>query len=309
MPGYDAAFSADTIDLNDFDLGEEPVFVDLDINTAGALTPDNKPSLDGALRIGEAEIRLFDVANIIGSGRGERLFGAERDGFILAGGGDDTVHPFNGDDVVDGGDGIDTLLLNAINGPLFVDLKRGLANTAEQSNVISNFENVTGSNLFSDSIHGDRNDNVLSGGAGGDDTLKGRSGDDVLLGGEGADRLHGGRGDDALDGGGGDDRLKGGRDDDTVTGGEGADRFVFTGRWGDDMLTDLNFGEGDTVKISGARVLRSNDDLTGYAQRLVDDASGDTDALIAGDDLVLTVGDASVEISGGAALLEDAFLI
>ena len=35
-------------------------------------------------------------------------------GFILAGGGDDTVHPFNGDDVVNGGLGVHTLLLNAI---------------------------------------------------------------------------------------------------------------------------------------------------------------------------------------------------
>ena len=224
MPNTNSTvFNGSTINLSNFDLGEGPVFVDLDINSAGALTPNNAPSQDGVLRMGEEETALSDVENIIGTDLGERLFGSEEDGFILAGGGDDTVHPFNGDDVVNGGLGVHTLLLNAINGPLSIDLKRGFANTDGQSNAISNFENVTGSNLFSDRISGDRNDNVLSGGAGGDDTLKGKNGDDQLLDEAGEDRLQGGRGDDALFGGADDDLLIGGHDDDTLTGGEGRD--------------------------------------------------------------------------------------
>ena len=39
-------------------------------------------------------------------------------GTIDMGAGDDTVHPFNGDDYVYGGRGVDTLLLNAIDGAL-----------------------------------------------------------------------------------------------------------------------------------------------------------------------------------------------
>ena len=302
MPNISTAvFTGATINLAEFDLGEGPVFVDLDINTAGALTADVAPSQNGVLRIGEAETALSDVENIIGSDADERLFGAEEDGFILAGGGDDTVHPFNGDDVVDGGTGVDTLLLNAINGPLTVDLKRGFANTDAQTNRISNFENVTGSNLFSDLISGDRNDNVLSGGAGGDDTLKGKNGDDQLLGEAGADRLQGGRGDDALFGGAGDDLLIGGRDDDTLTGGEGADRFVFKGRSDDDVIADLNFAEGDEIKISGARRINSEADLVSYAERLNEDGKQFTEARIEGDHLLLDTGRAEILIENVAA--------
>ena len=294
-------FNGSTINLSNFDLGEGPVFVDLDINSAGALTPNNAPSQDGVLRIGEEETALSDVENIIGTDLGERLFGSEEDGFILAGGGDDTVHPFNGDDVVNGGLGVHTLLLNAINGPLSIDLKRGFANTDGQSNAISNFENVTGSNLFSDRISGDRNDNVLSGGAGGDDTLKGKNGDDQLLDEAGEDRLQGGRGDDALFGGADDDLLIGGHDDDTLTGGEGGDRFVFRGRCDDDVITDLTFADGDEIKISGQRLINSEADLISFAERLNEDNKQSTLATIEGDDLRLDTGQSEILIENVAS--------
>lgn len=297
MPNTNSTvFNGSTINLSNFDLGEGPVFVDLDINSAGALTPNNAPSQDGVLRIGEEGTALSDVENIIGTDLGERLFGSEEDGFILAGGGDDTVHPFNGDDVVNGRLGVDTLLLNAINGPLSIDLKRGFANTDGQSNAISNFENVTGSNLFSDRISGDRNDNVLSGGAGGDDTLKGKNGDDQLLDEAGEDRLQGGRGDDALFGGADNDLLIGGRDDDTLTGGEGGDRFVFRGRCDDDVITDLTFADGDEIKISGQRLINSEADLISFTERLNENNEQSTLATIEGDDLRLNTGQSEILI-------------
>ncbi len=302
MPNTNSTvFNGSTINLSNFDLGEGPVFVDLDINSAGALTPNNAPSQDGVLRMGEEETALSDVENIIGTDLGERLFGSEEDGFILAGGGDDTVHPFNADDVVNGRLGVDTLPLNAINGPLSIDLKRGFANTDGQSNAISNFENVTGSNLFSDRISGDRNDNVLSGGAGGDDTLKGKNGDDQLLDEAGEDRLQGGRGDDALFGGADDDLLIGGHDDDTLTGGEGGDRFVFRGRCDDDVITDLTFADGDEIKISGQRLINSEADLISFAERLNEDNKQSTLATIEGDDLRLDTGQSEILIENVAS--------
>lgn len=302
MPNTNSTvFAGSTINLSDFDLGDSPVFVDLDINTAGALTPDNAPSQDGVLSIGEEETVLSDVENIIGTDLGERLFGSEEDGFILAGGGDDTVHPFNGDDVVDGGQGVDTLLLNAINGPLTINLTRGFANTDGQVNAIFNFENVTGSNLFSDRISGDRNDNILSGGAGGDDTLRGNNGDDQLLGEAGQDRLLGGRGDDALFGGEGNDLLSGARGDDMLTGGEGGDRFVFRGRWDDDVITDLSFTEGDAIKIGGRRLIDSEADLIRFAERLNEDNKSFTSATIEGDDLLLDTGRSEILLENVAA--------
>ena len=296
--------SGETLDLNIFQTGGDAVFVDLDEATAGALTPEAEPSQIGFLRIGDVELTLFDVENIIGGDAGERLFGSEEDGFIIAGGGDDTVHPFNGNDYVYGGDGEDTLLLNAIDGPLKVDLKSGYANTVDQTNLIDGFENVTGSNLFSDLILGDRNDNALAGGAGGDDTLKGRGGDDMLSGGGGADRLVGGRGDDALFGGDGDDRLIGGKGDDMLNGGDGADRFIFGINTGEDVIDDLNFEEGDAIKFRGEPLIDSDEDLMAFASALNEDEAKTNFAGIDGDDLVLGFHGAKVIVSGFAEILE-----
>ena len=68
MPNTNSTvFNGSTINLSNFDLGEGPVFVDLDINSAGALTPNNAPSQDGVLRIGEEGTALSDVENIIGT--------------------------------------------------------------------------------------------------------------------------------------------------------------------------------------------------------------------------------------------------
>ncbi|MEL7463887.1 MAG: calcium-binding protein [Pseudomonadota bacterium] len=317
-PNDISRFDGETIDLNIFQTGDQAVFVDLDAATAGALTGDAPASQIGFVRIGEAELALNDVENIVGTDAGERLFGSEEDGFILAGGGDDTVHPFNGDDFVDGGEGVDTLLLNAIDGPLTIDLKKGYANTADQVNEITGFENVTGSNLFSDLILGDRGANIMSGGAGGDDTLKGRGGDDVLngeagedrlhggngddmlFGGDGADRLQGGRCDDALDGGAGDDRMVGGKGNDVQTGGDGADRFVFAANDGDDVVTDLSFDEGDSVKFRGERLIDSEEDLTAFLDKLEADGRADTGAEVRGDDLVIQYFATEVTLTGFA---------
>lgn len=300
-----ADFGGETLDLNLFRIDDdENIFADLDIETAGALTGETPPSQNGVLRIGENELGLFDVENIIGTDAGERLFGSEEDGYILAGGGDDTVHPFNGDDYVDGGDGDDTLLLNAIDGPLTVNLKKGFATTETQTNTIENFENVTGSNLFSDLIIGDKGDNVLSGGAGGDDTLRGGGGNDDLSGGAGADRLVGGRGGDTLDGGEGADVLRGGKGDDQLTGGDGGDKFVFRrGDRGEDVITDLDFAEGDVLKIDGRRRIDDEGDLAAVATRLNEDGSDRTSAEIDGESLTLTFWNRSITIENGADMV------
>ncbi|MEL6791958.1 MAG: calcium-binding protein [Pseudomonadota bacterium] len=304
-PNDTSRFDGETINLNLFQIDDLTVFIDLDAETAGALTGDAPPSQTGFLRIGESELTLNDVENIIGTDAGERLFGSEEDGFILAGGGDDTVHPFNGDDFVDGGDGVDTLLLNAIDGPLIVDLKRGFADTADQTNEITGFENVTGSNLFSDVIRGDGGDNVLSGGAGGDDRLIGRGGDDMLLGeagedrlvggggadmlfgGDGGDRLAGGKGRDELYGGADDDRLIAGKGADLLFGGEGGDRFIFGRKDGDNTISDFSFEEGDSLKFRGKKLIDSDEDLLDFVEMLAEDNRVNTNAEVDGDDLVI----------------------
>ena len=55
---------------------------------------------------------------------------------------------------------------------------------------------------------------------------------------------------DRLAGGRGADTLMGGEGNDTMSGGLGADRFVFTGRFGRDVIEDFSLGT-DRIDLSG----------------------------------------------------------
>jgi hypothetical protein len=81
----------------------------------------------------------------------------------------------------------------------------------------------------------------------GNDKLSGGSGRDLLDGGAGDDRLYGGAGNDVLRGGDGDDMLRGDSGADDLTGGAGADTFVFSSKWGRDLLRDFSHEEGDVL--------------------------------------------------------------
>ncbi|WP_068878075.1 MULTISPECIES: endonuclease/exonuclease/phosphatase family protein [unclassified Phenylobacterium] len=79
-------------------------------------------------------------------------------------------------------------------------------------------------------------------GTAGADTLNGSPLEDVLNGLGGADKLIGNAGADTLNGGLGND---------TLTGGVGADRFVFTGTFGNDVVSD--FQSNDVVQLDAAQ--------------------------------------------------------
>ena len=162
--------------------------------------------------------------------------------------GDDMLTGTAGDDVIDGGPGDDQI-------------------SGEGGN-----DTLAGSD-GTDFLTGGSGSDQLTGGAG-DDMLFGDAGDDWLVGGDGADQLHGGVDNDRMDGGAGDDQLlgnsgndilngdagadtifgsvgndvvRGGAGSDTLSGGMGADRFVFDGIDGVDVITD--FGSGDVLAI------------------------------------------------------------
>jgi Ca2+-binding RTX toxin-like protein len=162
--------------------------------------------------------------------------------------GDDMLTGTAGDDVLDGGPGDDQI-------------------SGEGGN-----DTLAGSD-GTDLLTGGSGSDQLTGGAG-DDMLFGDAGDDWLVGGDGADQLHGGVDNDRMDGGAGDDQLlgnsgndilngdagadtifgsvgndvvRGGAGSDTLSGGMGADRFVFDGIDGVDLITD--FGSGDILAI------------------------------------------------------------
>ena len=106
------------------------------------------------------------------------------------------------------------------------------------ADLISNFENVVGSNA-DDTITGNASANVLLG-LNGNDTLNGGAGNDYVDGGDGNDTLNGGDHNDTLYGGDGDDTLIGGSRTDTLNGGDGNDR-LYGGILGDDGLHNFDY--------------------------------------------------------------------
>jgi Ca2+-binding RTX toxin-like protein len=170
--------------------------------------------------------------NILDGGDGnDTLCGAQRNDTLSGGRGDDSLMGGGGDDYVSGGSGDD-----AISGGIGDDYLDG--------------------GEGDDSMAGGSGADTMEGGSG-DDYMKGGSGSDVMDGGEGDDMLFGGHGNDTIDGGAGDDVLDGGAGDDVLTGGQGADTFAFTSNSGDDVVTDFTPGQ-DRLFFEGAS---SPDDL------------------------------------------------
>lgn len=80
------------------------------------------------------------------------------------------------------------------------------------------------------------------------DTVIGSPGNDIILGSNGTDYLSGGQGDDIINGGNGRDFIDGGSGNDILTGGQGQDEFIFSGRFGSDIITDFT-GNQDTLNF------------------------------------------------------------
>ncbi len=190
---------------------------------------------------------------------------------ITGGSGADTVAGGAGADTLNGNGGTDTADYSASSAAVTVDLTAATAQTSTgdaSGDVLSNFENVTGSN-FQDTLTGTSGVNVLDGG-GNSDTLIGLGGADTLIGGSGNDfadysasaagvtvdltvltaqtsagdasgdvlsgieHVTGSAFVDVLTGDSANNRLHGGDGDDTLTGGDGDDEL--RGASGNDVL-------------------------------------------------------------------------
>ncbi|MBX9712760.1 MAG: VCBS domain-containing protein [Pseudomonadaceae bacterium] len=105
-----------------------------------------------------------------------------------------------------------------------------------------------------------------------DDYLDGGDGDDIgpanaalLLGGAGNDIIFGDAGSEDLDGGIGNDTLMGGAGNDHLKGGDGADLFKWrAGDTGQDVILDVNLGEGDRIDLRDLLVNEQNNEITDY---------------------------------------------
>ena len=250
---FDANTLGDTLDLTDLDEG---VFADLDVNFAGRVAPGL--SQDGAVQnigviSGEAEtfnLAADDIEDVTGTAFGDRLFGNAEDNILAGGAGDDDFHTFGGNDIYDGGEGVDTALLLQATTSVFADLEEGIAVVGDDVNALVAIENFR-AGIFDDVVSGDEGANLIFG-SDGNDILNGRGGDDVLIGGAG--------------------------DADVLTGGTGADTFQFTNGDGNgtpgsaDQVNDFStaddrfaldaasFGLGD-AGLTFANVARDGDAL------------------------------------------------
>ena len=238
----------------------------------------NRGSITGGM-----DLRSGDdfLDNRLGTINGMAILGEGND-TALGGSGAETISDWIGDDSVDAGGGIDTLTYEEykqIDLPATIDLRIHVAqNTGWGSDILLNFENVTGT-----------------------------AGNDVLTGDDQDNRLRGIEGSDKLDGGTGNDTLEGGLGNDILQGGNGIDTASYNGN----LITSVNLsvltaqdtGYGADI-LSGIENVTSGsigDLLTGNEKANVLIGNGGADALsgAAGNDTLNGGADADV-IEGGA---------
>lgn len=204
---------------------------------------------------------------IILSGNGNDLvLGGDGDDTLLAGNGNDQVFGNAGDDWIAGGNGADKIHGGSGNDAIFGD-------------------NIILGGTGADTIYGDGLDAEIVGGklqtsaaVVGDDYIAGGNGSESIYGDNGTsgsvggeDTVDGGGGHDAIFGEGGDDRLGGGSGNDAIGGGEGFDVAVFGGNKADyevlktatgytvrDLKSWLH-GDDGTDTVSGVEQLKFRD--------------------------------------------------
>ncbi|MBP0000393.1 MAG: Ig-like domain-containing protein [Cyanobacteria bacterium SID2] len=183
-------------------------------------------------------------SQIVGSFRGDFLFGDNDTNEILGEDGDDTLVGWNEGDALKGGDGDDLIFGNRN-----VDVLEGgngndLVFAGQHGDVVIGEEgdDTIAGNLGSDCLFGDR----------GNDVIFGNTEVDRLSGGDGDDTLLGGRDNDELSGGDGDDVLSGDLGDDTLMGGAGVDRFLLG--VGKTAILDFTDGIDRLVLLNGLTV-------------------------------------------------------
>ncbi|SNT36328.1 sulfatase-like hydrolase/transferase [Tropicimonas sediminicola] len=196
------------------------------------------------------ELRGQNGADFLTGGIGaDRVFGGQGNDTLVGGEGDDTLHGGRGINRIFGEDGLDTADYSG-GQEVIVSLRIHELQRVNGIRVdfLDSIENIRGTD-GSDSLEGNRDSNLLVGGAG-PDQLSGLGANDELRGQDGSDTLLGGNGADRLFGGGGRDVLKGGDGNDTLHGGFGTNRL-----FGETGLDMADYSGGQTITVS----LRNHD--------------------------------------------------
>lgn len=197
---------------------------------------------------------------------GDTSFGVEVGGDTIFGGaGNDELIGGAGADTLDGGAGYDWVQYYDSAQAVNIDLSDGSAESGgdAQGDIITNVEQIDGSNIGDDIITADNSGMHLKG-WGGNDTLTGGTGDDTLVGGKGDDILTGGDGSDLF-------IFQEGDGSDTINGGAGAS-WTDTIQLQDDMGgTDIGtYGTDWTLTLTEGTI----DSVNADSIDLSDDADG-----------------------------------
>lgn len=255
---------------------------------AGSDTVVDVPSVDlgsDGRTAGSVATRLFSIENAKGTSGGDFFAGGPGANVITGGGGPDVfwyVPSDTGDDIWDGGEGIDRA--NYLYAPAGVtaDLTAGTAivpGTGTGTDSLAGIEELTGS-WFTDDLTGSAEANVISdqdGWSGG--TIRGQEGDDGILASGGSVIVDGGPGLDRISVWGSDGTVVDGGDDRDVISAHGAAWYpgaaTYSGGAGSDSLT----GSAMDDTLSGGS---GGDDLAGGVGNDSLDGGADPDSGVGG---------------------------
>ncbi len=207
---------------------------------------------------------------LFGKGGADILHGGDGDDTLTGGTGDDQVfgendndriiwNPGEGNDLNEGGSGIDTVEVNGGNGAeVFTTTANGTRVRFDRVSPAPFFLDINACEFLVVNMNGGNDQFSASGnlapliqitvdGGAGDDTLTGSNGSDTLIGGDDNDTITGGQGNDTLMGGNGNDTFvwNPGDGSDIVEGGTGQDTLFFNG---------ANVNENFVVSANGTRV-------------------------------------------------------
>ena len=175
----------DTLDGNGGPIGTQALYISGLVGITADLTAGT--ASDG---LGGTDM-LFDIETLSGTNfddsltgaiADERFFGADGDDTIAGLGGNDFLFPGLGDDLVDGGAGVnDSVGYNFQTAAIEIDLEAGTARDGSGGmDTIMNVEDIDGS-MFNDVIFGSNGPNFI----------RGREGTDILMGQDGDDNING----------------------------------------------------------------------------------------------------------------------
>jgi Ca2+-binding RTX toxin-like protein len=299
----DGGSGRDAIDYSD---SLESVTIDLveNIGSGGSAQGDSYFSVEDVYGSQHDDVLIGNTNdNLLNGGDGnDVLKGGGGNDKLIGGGGDDIFEVDGLQDTVEGGSGIDTLMVKSEDYGIFVDLGHGVMDPLNPHHhyhpyrsFVTDVENVVGTQ-YRDKLFGDGADNRLFGNSGNDD-------------------LFGRRGKDHLDGGGGADLINGGQGEDTLRGGAGQDTFQYSSQldsyWiaGKPADAIMDFQKGvDKIDLSALGLAYG--DLTMMNNQTIDGANYSYFGYDANDNGMLEIGEfaVAVKIAPGTTLSAGDFL-